>query len=245
MAEAPRSCLVLGTRRAGTVLCTAHVGCWPRRCARRCARQRSGVPHDSVAPCAPAHVRNRRECTRQANRAHTYLGRRENEWHVTGDLAHIYPDFVMMAASFGVPARRVIAPSELRGAIREALDTPGPFLLDVMVPHMEHVLPMIPVRPRRCCKSVRRPVLSGRCYNGVGCCRAMHAHGGSSSGLLHRYLLGVSLLQECSLCLERTACMCLVRHCGSACAGLTSSCAVQGGGSFKDTISTGSGRDKY
>ena len=27
---------------------------------------------------------------------------------------------------------------------REALDTPGPFLLDVMVPHIQHVLPMIP-----------------------------------------------------------------------------------------------------
>ena len=65
---------------------------------------------------------------------------------MTGDLAHIYPDFVMMAAAFGVPARRVVAPGELRGAIREALDTPGPFLLDVMVPHVEHVLPMIPVR---------------------------------------------------------------------------------------------------
>lgn len=24
------------------------------------------------------------------------------------------------------------------------LDTPGPYLLDVMVPHIEHVLPMIP-----------------------------------------------------------------------------------------------------
>lgn len=33
---------------------------------------------------------------------------------------------------------------DLRGAIREMLDTPGPFLLDVMVPHIEHVLPMIP-----------------------------------------------------------------------------------------------------
>ena len=27
---------------------------------------------------------------------------------------------------------------------REMLDTPGPYLLDVMVPHVEHVLPMIP-----------------------------------------------------------------------------------------------------
>ena len=27
---------------------------------------------------------------------------------------------------------------------REMLETPGPYLLDVMVPHIEHVLPMIP-----------------------------------------------------------------------------------------------------
>ena len=38
-----------------------------------------------------------------------------------------------MAESFGVPAKRVFKPSELRAAIREALDTPGPYLLDVMV----------------------------------------------------------------------------------------------------------------
>jgi acetolactate synthase-1/2/3 large subunit len=49
-----------------------------------------------------------------------------------------------MAKSFGVPSRRVIAKSELRAAVREMLDTPGPYLLDIMVPHVEHVLPMIP-----------------------------------------------------------------------------------------------------
>lgn len=42
------------------------------------------------------------------------------------------------------PCRRVINKAELREAIREMLDTPGPFLLDVMVPHIAHVLPMIP-----------------------------------------------------------------------------------------------------
>ena len=31
-----------------------------------------------------------------------------------------------------------------RPAVREMLDTEGPYLLDVMVPHIEHVLPMIP-----------------------------------------------------------------------------------------------------
>lgn len=66
------------------------------------------------------------------------------EWHSTKEEAHIYPDFVKMAEAFGVPARRVVRLEDLRGAIREMLDTPGPFLLDVMVPHIEHVLPMIP-----------------------------------------------------------------------------------------------------
>ena len=80
----------------------------------------------------------------KANRAHTYLGKPEAEWHQTGELADIYPDFVGVARAFGVPARRVVSPTELREAIREMLDTPGPFLLDVMVPHVEHVLPMIP-----------------------------------------------------------------------------------------------------
>ncbi len=52
--------------------------------------------------------------------------------------------YLQMGEAFGVPSRRVIKKSELRGAIREMLDTPGPYLLDVMVPHIEHVLPMIP-----------------------------------------------------------------------------------------------------
>jgi acetolactate synthase-1/2/3 large subunit len=83
-------------------------------------------------------------CCTQANRAHTYLGKKEAEWHETQNEEDIYPDFVKMSQSFGVPAQRVIAKSELRAAIRKMLDTPGPYLLDVMVPHIEHVLPMIP-----------------------------------------------------------------------------------------------------
>ena len=63
---------------------------------------------------------------------------------MTGEMADIYPDFVAISKGFGVPSRRVRDPAELRGAIREMLDTPGPFLLDVMVPHIQHVLPMIP-----------------------------------------------------------------------------------------------------
>ena len=63
---------------------------------------------------------------------------------MTQEVKDIYPDFVAIAKGFGVPSRRVIDPTELRDAIREMLDSPGPFLLDVIVPHIEHVLPMIP-----------------------------------------------------------------------------------------------------
>lgn len=80
----------------------------------------------------------------KANRAHTYLGMPEADYAVTGEEAHIYPDFVAIASGFGVPAARVTRTSQLRNAIAKMLSTPGPYLLDVMVPHQEHVLPMIP-----------------------------------------------------------------------------------------------------
>jgi acetolactate synthase-1/2/3 large subunit len=56
----------------------------------------------------------------------------------------LYPDFVKIAEGFGVKGRRVIRKSELRAAIQEMLDHDGPFVLDVVVPYTEHVLPMIP-----------------------------------------------------------------------------------------------------
>jgi acetolactate synthase I/II/III large subunit len=56
----------------------------------------------------------------------------------------LYPDFVKIAEGFGVKGRRVIRKSELREAIQEMLDFDGPFVLDVIVPYTEHVLPMIP-----------------------------------------------------------------------------------------------------
>jgi acetolactate synthase-1/2/3 large subunit len=58
--------------------------------------------------------------------------------------AGIYPDFIKIAEGFGVKGRRVIKKSELREAIQEMLDCDGPFVLDVIVPYTEHVLPMIP-----------------------------------------------------------------------------------------------------
>jgi acetolactate synthase-1/2/3 large subunit len=70
------------------------------------------------------------------NRAHTYLGAGPDEAP--------YPDFVSIARGFRCGARRISEKKDLDGALEEMLDSPGPFVLDVMVPYQEHVLPMIP-----------------------------------------------------------------------------------------------------
>ncbi|QYM79889.1 biosynthetic-type acetolactate synthase large subunit [Horticoccus luteus] len=56
----------------------------------------------------------------------------------------LYPNFVKIAEGYGVKGRRVIKKSELKEAIQEMLDHDGPYVLDVVVPYTEHVLPMIP-----------------------------------------------------------------------------------------------------
>ena len=73
----------------------------------------------------------------QGNRGHTYLGDPEN-------MKQIYPDFVKMAESFNVPAERVMFKKDLRAALQRMLDSKEPYLLDVIVPYTEHVLPFIP-----------------------------------------------------------------------------------------------------
>jgi len=55
-----------------------------------------------------------------------------------------YPNFPAIAAGYGIPGRDVWTPEELEPAIRQMLESPEPFLLDVHVEYQEHVLPMIP-----------------------------------------------------------------------------------------------------
>jgi len=45
-------------------------------------------------------------------------GAQDAEWHLTNETKDIYPDFVKMAESFSVPAKRVLRPEDLRPAIR-------------------------------------------------------------------------------------------------------------------------------
>lgn len=83
------------------------------------------------------------DCFYNSNRGQTLLG----DVHNIGspdNLPAVYPDFVTIAKGFGVKGRRVVRRTELHAAIREMLDTPGPFVLDVVVPYGEHVLPFLP-----------------------------------------------------------------------------------------------------
>ena len=72
-----------------------------------------------------------------SNRAHTFLGDPK-------DAKRIYPDYVDLCRGFGVTCERVIHKKDLAGAIQRMLDSKEVYVLDVMVPYTEHVLPMIP-----------------------------------------------------------------------------------------------------
>lgn len=72
----------------------------------------------------------------KGNRAHTFIGDPSDK--------NSYPDFVKIANSFKLPGRKVTQKKELREAIKEMLAVKTTYILDVIVPYQEHVLPMIP-----------------------------------------------------------------------------------------------------
>jgi acetolactate synthase-1/2/3 large subunit len=71
------------------------------------------------------------------NRGHTYLGNPE-------DRAQIYPDYVRVCNSFNVPCERVMFRRDLKAALQRMLDAKTAYVLDVVTPYTEHVLPFIP-----------------------------------------------------------------------------------------------------
>jgi acetolactate synthase-1/2/3 large subunit len=73
----------------------------------------------------------------QSNRGNTYLGDPRNPHN-------IYPDFVAIAKGYNVPAERVTRKRDLKAAMQRMLDSKEPYVLDVITPYTEHVLPMIP-----------------------------------------------------------------------------------------------------
>ena len=54
------------------------------------------------------------------------------------------PDYMKVAEAYGIPSRRVIKREELQDAIREMLETDGPFILEACVIEEGNVLPMTP-----------------------------------------------------------------------------------------------------
>ena len=59
------------------------------------------------------------------------------------NLEALYPDFVKISEGFGVKARRVHKREDLKEAIQEMIEHDGPYVLEIIVPYTEHVLPMI------------------------------------------------------------------------------------------------------
>ncbi|MDR2115077.1 MAG: biosynthetic-type acetolactate synthase large subunit [Planctomycetaceae bacterium] len=84
----------------------------------------------------------------QSNRAQTYLGpidHPETFGKGTGiGPAVRYPDYVTIAKGYGWEALHVSDKKQFPAAIKQMIDSPNPFLLDVVIPYQEHVLPMIP-----------------------------------------------------------------------------------------------------
>jgi acetolactate synthase-1/2/3 large subunit len=73
----------------------------------------------------------------KGNRGNTYLGDPENR-------RQIYPDYTAVCTSFNVQCERVMYKKDLRAAVQRMLDANEPYVLDIIVPYTEHVLPFIP-----------------------------------------------------------------------------------------------------
>jgi acetolactate synthase-1/2/3 large subunit len=72
----------------------------------------------------------------ESNRAHTYLG--------AGFEHEPYPDFLTIAKGFGCAGRSITRKDELDESLDEMLASKLPYVLNVLTPYQEHVLPMIP-----------------------------------------------------------------------------------------------------
>ena len=80
-----------------------------------------------------------------SHRANTFLADPTEQYDPTHHtLEVLYPNYPVLCAGFGIKCERVVEPSELAPAIQRMLESKDAYVLDVMVPHDVHVLPMIP-----------------------------------------------------------------------------------------------------
>ena len=55
----------------------------------------------------------------------------------------VNPDFVTIAAGYSIPAKKITDRKDLEGALKEMLDSKGPYLVDVSVMKEDNVFPMV------------------------------------------------------------------------------------------------------
>lgn len=80
-----------------------------------------------------------------SHRANTFLADPRDQYDPTHHTPGIlYPNFPVLCAGFGIKCERVVEPADLPAAIERMLASKEAYVLDVMVPHDVHVLPMIP-----------------------------------------------------------------------------------------------------
>ncbi len=77
-------------------------------------------------------------------RGNTVLSKDRSNLAGPHNLDAIYPNYVGIAQGYGWEAKRITKKEELAGAIAEMLASPEPYLLEVITPADEHVLPFIP-----------------------------------------------------------------------------------------------------
>ena len=68
-----------------------------------------------------------------------FFGNRESEIDLSDN-----PDFLRVAAAFGIPGRRVSRNAEVPEAMDEALRSEGPFLLHCLIERGANVWPLVP-----------------------------------------------------------------------------------------------------
>lgn len=78
------------------------------------------------------------------NHANTVLSLDPDNMGGPENIEAIYPDYCKIAEGYGWQAARVWKKDGLAAAVQKMLDAKGPYLLEVITEHDEHVLPFIP-----------------------------------------------------------------------------------------------------
>lgn len=77
-------------------------------------------------------------------RGNTVLSKDKNNLAGPKNISALYPDYVLIAEGYDWKAKRIYKREDLKPAIEEMLKSKEPYLLEIVTPADEHVLPFIP-----------------------------------------------------------------------------------------------------